>query len=173
MTALTSATAARERADLIRLGMDEIAPLVQQAWEQHDWLALGYSSWNEYVVGEFGGPLRLGREERKVAVIAMREAGMSTRAIGSALGVSAMTALRDSGVTNVTEEELSTIPDAPTWPDLVRLMEEVSDFLISDPALVAESVPERRKATTAKKLRRLGSGLGLIAWNLEGKDFEK
>lgn len=92
---IASAEEARERADRIRAALENIAPLIRAAWERHDWEALGYGSWSEYVVGEFGGPLRLGRAERREAVAGLRSAGMSTRAIGAALGVTHPTVRAD------------------------------------------------------------------------------
>lgn len=82
-----TADEARELTDKIRHHFDAAAPLIAHAYQGRIWFALGYADWHEYLTGEFGGPLRLGREERKAAVLDLRQEGLSTRAIGDALGV--------------------------------------------------------------------------------------
>lgn len=98
---------ARALTDEIRGRMEDIAPLVTRAFEGQAWKALGYDSWAEYVAGEFGGPLRLGREDRQQVVTELRRAGLSTRAIGTALGVSHPTVMADIGATG------KDLPDLP------------------------------------------------------------
>lgn len=101
---------ARQRADRIRQGLGQIGPLILEAWQARDWEVLGYGSWQEYVIGELGGPLRLGRNERKAAVVELRQEGLSTRAIGGALGVDPMTVHRDlATVANATDALPETI----------------------------------------------------------------
>lgn len=56
------------------------------------------------------------------------------------------------------------------WVDLAGLMESIESLLSRDAADLAAAVPPRRRATTAKKLRKLGTGLGRIAWTLEGME---
>lgn len=90
-----TADEARELTDRIRHHFDSAAPLIAEAYQGRIWLALGYNDWHEYLVGEFGGPLRLGRDERKAAVLELRQEGLSTRAIGGALGVSDQTVRAD------------------------------------------------------------------------------
>ena len=90
-----TADEARELTDKIRHHFDAAAPLIAQAYQGRIWQALGYNDWHEYLVGEFGGPLRLGREERKATVLELRQEGLSTPAIGEALGISDETARRD------------------------------------------------------------------------------
>lgn len=91
---LFTADEARELTDRIRHHFETVAPLIAEAYQGRIWLALGYATWSEYVVGEFG-VLRLGRTERVEAVRDLREAGMSTRAIGAALGVDHTTVMDD------------------------------------------------------------------------------
>lgn len=73
------------------------------AHANRDWLALGYGTWAELCEAEFHGAMvGLPRGERRETVAELTEAGMSTRAIGAALGVSDMTVRRDTaGATNV------------------------------------------------------------------------
>lgn len=70
----------------LRVGHD----LIARAWVGRAWEALGYDTWDAYCAGEFSEArmVRLGREQRQEIVAELRDAGMSTRAIGQALGVS-------------------------------------------------------------------------------------
>lgn len=100
------ATATRDvavrRAERIRAGVVNYAQTrrdIADAYAHRDWQALGYESWETYLAGEFGEELRAlagaDRVERRDAVAELRQSGMSTRAIGSALGASEATVRRD------------------------------------------------------------------------------
>lgn len=116
MTVIESATydaaAAERRAERIRLRLDAIAdnytavlPMIRQAIELHDDVALGYRSVSDYVADRFGGALtNLGIEVRREVVRELTEAGMSLRTIADTLDVSHMAVKRDlaAGVTSVT-----------------------------------------------------------------------
>lgn len=184
---ISTPVTARERADRIREGLEGLKPLILAAWEARDWEVLGYSSWQEYVVGEFGGQLRLGRAERQEAVAELKAAGMSTRAIGSVLGVHHGTVARDvanatpdptpiTGLDGKTYQPPSPKEEEPieystaAWVDLAGLMESLEGLLTRDTTELAAAVPTRRRAATARKLRKLGTGLGRIAWTLEGME---
>lgn len=93
---------ARRLTDKIKSAVEGTWQLIQQAYTTRAWDALGYQSWDDYCSREFGtSRLRLPREERQEVVASMRENGMSTRAIGSALGVSDGTVRTDlSGAQN-------------------------------------------------------------------------
>lgn len=54
------------------------------------------------------------------------------------------------------------------WDELAGLMDSLETFLSSDAPDIAAAVPPRRRAATARRLRKLGTGLGRIAWTLEG-----
>lgn len=76
-------TAARDLTDQIRTGMESIYHLIRAAYTGRAWAALGYGSWDEYVTREFGNlHLRPPLEDRHDVVLSLREAGMSTRAMG-------------------------------------------------------------------------------------------
>jgi hypothetical protein len=186
------ANVAQERAERIRAGLEQLAPDILAAWEARDWVALGYSSWNEYVIGEFGGPLKLGREERRDVVAGMRQSGMSTPAIASALGISKATAWRDATSPNVEVPAVitgtdgvdrpATVPRAigpgvdvvgPIWIHLVATLYGLDAVLSSGASVIADAVPKRRRAATARKLRKLGTGMGRVAWTLEGMESPK
>ena|SRR6266568_2275125 len=102
-------TAAKERADAIRSGIDataaalqEVPRLVIEAYKADDWRTLGYESWQDYVSGEFGTSLlKLDKATRKTWTLSLKEAGMSTREIAPVTNVSQMQVSRDARETNV------------------------------------------------------------------------
>ncbi|MFL6146910.1 MAG: hypothetical protein ACJ72I_05240 [Pseudonocardiaceae bacterium] len=62
---------------------------VVEAYQRRVWEPLGYGSWDSYCRAELGSTrLRLPSEEREEAVRSLRSAGLSTRAIASATGIS-------------------------------------------------------------------------------------
>ncbi|MEU6342172.1 hypothetical protein ABZ883_14665 [Streptomyces sp. NPDC046977] len=95
----STAEEARTRADRIRSGMRVLAEWQQDviaAYAARDWDALGYDTWDGYLDGEYGEHrVRLPREQRREIVAGMSAAGMSTRAIGSAVGAGNATVHRD------------------------------------------------------------------------------
>lgn len=107
--------AAERRAERITLRLDSIAdnyaavmPMIREAIEKRDDIALGYNSPTAYVSDRFGGSLqRLGVEVRRSVVKELTEAGMSTRAIAPVVGVSNKTVSQDirAGVTEVTPDD--------------------------------------------------------------------
>ncbi|MEU0081395.1 hypothetical protein ABZY58_26135 [Micromonospora tulbaghiae] len=102
LTEQSTEEVARARAERIRQGMRNWLETVSEyalAWERRDWHVLGYADWQAYLDGEFGAErLRMPTAQRQVAVEALRSAGMSQRAIGSALGVSVGTVNADLAV---------------------------------------------------------------------------
>lgn len=102
---------ARARADRIRSGMRVLAEWQQDviaAYAARDWDALGYATWDAYIDGEYGEHrVRLPREQRREIVAGMSAAGMSTRAIGAAVGVDQKTVVNDRAAT----EENSSVPE--------------------------------------------------------------
>lgn len=71
--------------------------------------------------------------------------------------------------TEVLEEEPIEERTYPAyWADLNRIATLIEALNANaDAPVVAATVPDRRRATTAKRLRRLGTYLGSIAWTLE------
>lgn len=59
--------------------------------------------------------------------------------------------------------------DTSDWTALQGLMEALAVFTANDAARIAATVPQRNRAATARRLRKLGSYLGRIAWTLEGE----
>ena len=57
--------------------------------------------------------------------------------------------------------------DAVAWITLVASMDAIEAMSLRDAPLIAATVPLRRRAATARRLRVLGTYLGSIAWSLE------
>jgi hypothetical protein len=92
----STAEEARARADQIRTAGEVMWHLVTEAYNRLDYLALGYSSWDDYMTREFGQMrLRLPREEREEVVGSLRAAGLSIRAIAAATSTSVNTVQKD------------------------------------------------------------------------------
>lgn len=96
---------ARARIDRIKTHIDAAREDLIEAWRQRDWVTLGYESWDHMCEVEFDGArISLPVDERRELVGDLRAEGMSTRAIGSAIGVSKDTVHRDlsAGVSDET-----------------------------------------------------------------------
>ncbi|SNS53632.1 hypothetical protein SAMN06309944_0693 [Micrococcales bacterium KH10] len=110
---------ARALTDRIRIGLGVTWQWVIEAYTGRAWEALGYDSWDDYCASEFAGSrLALPRGERAEVAMSMRDAGMSFRAIGSALGVSDYTARGDvSTARNLAVDNGENIIDAELVED--------------------------------------------------------
>ena len=87
---------ARLLVDSIRVDVANIGERIVAAYLGQAWIALGYVSWDALCDIEFeGAQLRVPREDRVEQVQSLRSAGLSTRAIGAALGVGVATVHRD------------------------------------------------------------------------------
>lgn len=113
-----SATDARALTDRIKTGLDVMWSLVVQAHELRAHAALGYASWDDYCVREFGSSrIRIPREERAEVVASLRESGLSVRAIAAATGLGYGTVNREisAGDPNGSPEPV-TGTDGKTYP---------------------------------------------------------
>lgn len=115
---VATAEEARALTARIRSAVAGVWPLLAEAYGTRAWEALGYASWDEYTAAEFDGArIRIPLGERRQVVAGLRETGMSTRAIGSALGVSYATVQRDLEPTDtnvsVAPEREENEPDRP------------------------------------------------------------
>ena len=81
------------------------------AYHGRAWTALGYETWDAYCKAEFkdAGMVRLDPNQRREVIAEMREAGMSTRAIASGLGVSQSTVARDPPTESFDSVEPATV----------------------------------------------------------------
>jgi hypothetical protein len=135
-------TLVETQTDLAVMGVDEAREItndikrtgnvmwsqITKAFQGRAWAALGYESWDEYCDAEFDGArLKLPREERTMVVASLADAGMSTRAIAAATGVSRPTIISDLQVVN----------SLPADPD-----DEIVDAEVID-----DPTPEPRKVT--------------------------
>jgi hypothetical protein len=114
----STAEEARSRADRIRSGMQVLAQWqtdVIAAYAARDWTALGYETWAAYLDGEYGEHrVRLPRDQRREIVAGMAQAGMSTRAIGSAIGVDQKTVVNDRLCPRRSPTPAVTSPEPPS-----------------------------------------------------------
>lgn len=139
--------AAERRAERITLRLDNIAdnyaavmPMIREAIEKRDDIALGYNSPTAYVSDRFGGSLqRLGYEVRRSVVKELTEAGMSTRAIAPVVGVNQATVVRD-----LARGDASASPE----PLVNTETGEVSDDYVTDHADLDQELPAEDGATS-------------------------
>ncbi|MFW0790428.1 hypothetical protein [Gordonia sp. CPCC 205333] len=75
-----NATDARALTDKTKVGVEAGWHLIEQAYTERAWAALGYTSWDDYCTREFGtSRLRLPRGERSEVVASLRVSGLSDR----------------------------------------------------------------------------------------------
>lgn len=86
--AVLPADVARNLTNEIRRALEFTWDLVIKAYQGRAWLALGYKTWNDYCVKEFGNQhLAIPREDRDEVIGSLRSAGLSVRAISDATGL--------------------------------------------------------------------------------------
>ena len=115
-------------------GLENLCPLVIEAWQRRAWAALDYADWDAYVAAEFGDLLqnipRIGRVE---TVKALTEAGMSIRAITPVVGMSKSQIARDvqvshdgtPGATTVTGVDGKKYPRRPPAESSVEVLKPI------------------------------------------------
>ena len=87
---------AKRRVDRVKSGVERIWDDLVVLYRERAWSVLGYQSWDALCDAEFGGTrIALPRQQRQEVVCDLREAGMSTRAIASAVGATHTTVQRD------------------------------------------------------------------------------
>lgn len=71
------------------LSLRETLDLIRQAYDQEDWKTLGYGSWQEYLIAEYGESAfpRLAKASRDALAVELFHDDMSLRAIAAVLGV--------------------------------------------------------------------------------------
>lgn len=112
---------ARARIDRIKSHVTAAWDDIITAYRERDWLALGYATWYDLCEREFGGArIALPLDDRREVVAELTGAGMSTRAIGAALGVDHKTVVNDRNATGesspVAEPETITGLDGKVRP---------------------------------------------------------
>jgi len=137
---------ARQLTDEINRDLSNLWDRIIQAWNGRVWLALGYGSWDTWCEAEIKtGHLRIPGEERCEVVGTLRAAGLSTRAIGSATGLSKGTvgrALKEGAPSGAPQNVTGT--DGKAYPSAgsARPRQRVKS-------------PAERDAETADKIRLL------------------
>lgn len=80
----------------IRESVAGVWDLIVEAYTSRAWTSLGYDSWDDYTRTEFDGVrIALPREDRREVIGSLRDAGLSTRAIASAIVVNDKTVRND------------------------------------------------------------------------------
>ena len=74
-----------------------------------------------------------------------------------------------AAITAAANPEERPIDDA-LWDSLMAVIDAIEGLAGRDATDIAATVPQRRRAATAKRLRKLGTYLGRIAWTLEGSE---
>jgi hypothetical protein len=87
--------AARDLANKVKAGLDEVRDAIIQLREGRGWLVLGFSSWEDLCAAEFRMTLHLPVTARVQIVNDLTDHGMSSRAIAAPLGVDHTTVLND------------------------------------------------------------------------------
>ena len=103
---------AKRRVDRVKSGVERIWDDLVVLYRERAWSVLGYQSWDALCDAEFGGTrIALPRQQRQEVVCDLRESGMSTRAIASAVGVAVGTVASDleATVQNRTVDQPATI----------------------------------------------------------------
>lgn len=116
---------ARHLTDRIRAALDTTWQMIRDAYLGRAWVALGYTSWDDYTTQEFGtARIRIPREERQEWVGSLRDSGLSIRAIAQATALSVGTihaeaqVFKTEHVSPPVSDEHHDFPSADEWsPD--------------------------------------------------------
>jgi len=128
----SDAATARARIDRIAAHVAASRQDIIDAHRERDWLALGYATWDELCEAEFrGAMIGLPRGERREAVAEMTDAGMSTRAIGAALGVSEGTIRNDRGAQDYAPTPVTGL-DGKTYQPRTTVDTETGEILTEE-----------------------------------------
>lgn len=154
----------------IREKVTEIWPLIVEAFEGRIWVALGLPSWSAYCDAHLRGMVpAIDRAERQQRVAELRDSGMSTRAIGTALGVDHKTVVNDiragaGGEFSPPEQRPSVVGlDGKTYTPPAPKPASVP-FTPPPPPISAEEAEERRQRRVATDLLTdLVNSLSLLA----------
>lgn len=116
VTQQLDATSARDLTDATKKILGAAWENVEILYLGRAWVPLGYASWDEYCAQEFTDRLQLPREDRQEMVRSLREAGLSTHAIGSVVGVNQSTVVRDLARSTAGDAIASPANPLPTQP---------------------------------------------------------
>lgn len=129
-------------------------PLIREAIDREAFRALGYRSHGDFIADRFGNALsKLGMDLRREVTRELSDAGLSTRAIASATGVSHVQVAKDirAGVnpvnTSVIGEPRAGLTEVPEIADPVSIDQSTGE-IIDAPRVEEHTVTEKTKVTT-------------------------
>lgn len=145
---------AKRRVDRVKSGVERIWDDLVVLYRERAWFVLGYESWDALCDAEFGGTrIALPRQQRQEVVCDLRDSGMSTRAIASAIGISNATVSRDldSTVTDVTVDRPTAVigldgrtrtatPTRPTEPPPLEPWDPTEGLSADDLAMMSQEL---------------------------------
>lgn len=91
---------ARTLISQLRTAVDDVRAAIVELYQGRAWLPLGYPDWDAMCDAEIGVRLHLPIQARRALVTDLSANGLSSRAIGSALGMDQRTTRRDRGAAN-------------------------------------------------------------------------
>lgn len=94
---------AEQRFDKIKRLVSQAGSLLIEAFDNKDWIELGYDSWDAYCKALETHGFRLPREQRIKTVVALKEREVSNVRIAESLGVSEKTVRRDLATSALAE----------------------------------------------------------------------
>lgn len=151
---------AKELTSQLRNSLHDTSKLYINAWRHQVWKTLGYTSWEEYINGEFGDlRVALPKEQRSATVIEMAEAGMPTRAIATTTGISKSSVNREiqkAQQENKLPDELAVTGEdgkvriSKKKPAKMALDEDVLNMSVADFGIEHYSSAQQKKAPAPK-----------------------
>ena len=139
---------ARDAVDAIRRDVDALIERVGELFSRRAWIALGYPSWRDMCAVEF--PHRqLPCADRVKVVSELRAEGMSTRAIGDAIGVDHSVVVRDAPLVQNPPVAVTGIDGRTYTPSKTR-------------AAIADRVAKAKElAATGHSSRQIAAAIGI------------
>lgn len=165
LTPHMSAASARRLTDEIRATLTVAYDKLVEAWHGRADLALGYESWDAYCGAEFteARMLRPTPEQRREIVAVMRGEGMSTRAIGSAIGVHHDTVAEDVKKSAVGNPTPVTGTDGKTY---TPRPEPEPDEDVFDAEVIGEPEPQPESAAPRSNRRAITDEFFDVSYDL-------
>ena len=129
---------AKSLTEQIRIGLASVWQLLETAYVDRVWAALGYGSWDAYCASEFGETrIPIPKEERETVVRSLREAGLSYRAIEAGTDMSSRTIRRAAAATGANAPVATTGVNGKTYQPTQPHAEKVEDDVV-DAEIVAD-----------------------------------
>lgn len=182
LAVVATAEDARRLTDQIKVAVEGVWHLIEQAYTTRAWSALGHSSWDDYCTREFGtSRLRLPREDRQEVVASLRQSGLSLRAISSATGESEATVRRDLAASGAsfdapdTKTAQVTGIDGKTYTQAVRVVETTTEYIDTTTGEISDrktaQAPRVNVPRTIQAALSLASDAAIRADRLKAQHF--